>query len=264
MTRLRVRGAVLAAALVLSLTSLGAAEVIQRQGMRVSFRAEMTPRALPRTGAAPIAITVGGRIRSVDGSIPPQLRRVTIGINRHGRIDGTGLPACRMSQIQPATTEMALRSCGRSLVGEGRFTSKVLLPEQAPFPSDGRVFAFNGTWRGKPAILAHVYGTEPAPTSFTLPFRISQSPGTFATTLTASLPRVTGRWGYVTGLEMTLRRRYSYRGRLRSYISAGCPAPAGFPGAVFPLARASFEFVGDRQISSRLVRSCRVRDQAPR
>jgi hypothetical protein len=253
------RGAFLGVAFLLALAGLATAETIQRQGLRVSFDGEMTPRELPRTGTAPIAVSVGGEIKSVDGSIPAQLRRVQIGINRHGRLDRTGLPLCRIGQIQPSTNRNALQACGDALVGEGTFSAKVLLPEQAPFPSDGQVFAFNGSWRGRPAILAHIYGTEPAPISFTLPFLISEGRGTFATTLSASLPDVTGDWGYVTGLEMTLRRRYSYRGANRSFVSAGCPAPAGFPGAVFPLARASFEFAGGRSISSNLVRSCSVR-----
>lgn len=245
--------------MVLAIGTLADAEVIQRGNLRVRFDGRMTPRSLPRTGTAPVAVSVGGTITSTDGTVLPQLRRVVIGINRHGRIDATGLPVCRIAQIQPATTRHALRACGRSLVGEGSFSSKIILPEQAPFPSAGTVYAFNGTFRGSPAILAHIYGTKPAPISFTLPFRIRRGRGTFATTLYASLPHFTGRWGYVTGLRMTLRRRYSYRGRSRSYISAGCPAPAGFPGAVFPLARARYRFADGRQLSSTLVRACSVR-----
>ncbi|MDX6588819.1 MAG: hypothetical protein QOI84_93 [Solirubrobacterales bacterium] len=249
--------------MVFAIGTLADAEVIQHGNLRVRFEGRMTPRSLPRTGTAPIAVSVGGTIKSTDGAVPPQLRRVVIGINRHGRIDATGLPVCRIAQIQPATTRDALRACGRSLVGEGSFSSKTILPEQAPFPSDGTVYAFNGIFRGGPAILVHIYGTKPAPISFTLPFRIRRGSGTFATTLYASLPHFTGKWGYVTGLRMTLRRRYSYRGRSRSYISAGCPAPAGFPGAVFPLARVRYRFADGRQLSSTLIRACSVRRQAP-
>ena len=252
-------GVVLACALVLALAAMAAAEVTQRNGLRVTFDGKMTPQKLPRTGSAPIAVAVGGTMESIDGSLPPQLRRITIGINRNGLIDSTGLPVCEMHQIQPATTRNALQTCGPSIVGEGHFSAKILLPEQSPFPSEGKIFAFNGTYKGQPAILAHVYGTEPAPTSVTLPFQILRSKGTFGTTLTASLPRVTNKWGYVTGLEMTLQRRYSYRGKRRSFISAACPAPAGFPGAVFPLARASYDFAGEQPISSTLVRTCKVR-----
>ena len=130
------------------------------------------------------------------------------------------------------------------------------MPEQAPFPSSGKIYAFNGTYKGRPAILAHVYGTSPAPTSFTLPFTITRSKGTFATTLSTSLPQVTSEWGYVTGLEMTLNRRYSYKGKAHSYVSASCPALKGFPGATFSFAKASFEFEGRTVSPAPLRRSC--------
>jgi hypothetical protein len=259
LTGARVKAALGAVAIVLALGALAQAEVVQRGNVRVSFDGRMSPRSLPRSGTASIAVSVGGTIETTDNTIPPQLLEITIGINRHGRIDTTGLPVCRMARIQPSTTGGAMRICGASFVGEGDFSSKILLPQQAPFPSDGRVLAFNGIYRGRPAILAHIYGTKPAPISFTLPFVISRGKGTFATTLSASLPHFTSRWGYVTGLEMTLGRKYSYRGRPRSYVSAGCPAPAGFPSAVFPLARADYRFDDGRHLSSTLVRTCSVR-----
>ena len=31
--------------------------------------------------------------------------------------------------------------------------------------AEGKLYAFNGRWHGRPAILAHVYGTKPVPTS---------------------------------------------------------------------------------------------------
>ena len=121
------------------------------------------------------------------------------------------------------------------------------------------MLAFNGRVNGKPAILAHIYGTQPAPTSTVLPFLLRGSHGTYGTTMEASLPQATGSWGYVTGLRMSLRRRFSYRGKSHNYLSAGCPAPAGFPAAAFPLARTSFAFAGGLTLVSVLNQSCRAR-----
>ena len=44
-----------------------------------------------------------------------------------------------------------------------------------------------------------------------------------------------------------------------SYLSAGCPAPKGFPGATFPFAKASFAFAGKQALTSTLTRSCGAR-----
>jgi hypothetical protein len=58
---------------------------------------------------------------------------------------------------------------------------------------------------------------------------------------------------------LTLHRTYSYRGHSRSYLSAACPALPGFPGALFPLARASFAFAGGTTLTQTLNRSCKAR-----
>lgn len=255
-TRLLLVSAALAA---LTLASLASAEVTQRGTLRITFKGSLSPHALPRQGAAPVKVTVGAKIATTNGKTPPQLQKISIAINRNGHFDPTGLPICRLDQIQPSTTEDALEACGDSLVGEGTFSAKVLLAGQAPFPSRGKVHAFNSRLGGRPAILAHVYGTSPAPASYTLPFVIeTKKKGTFGSVLTASLPKATSGSGYVTGLEMTLGKSFSYRGKRRSYLSAGCPAPKGFPGAVFTFARASFGF-RSKTVSSTLSRSCGVR-----
>jgi DNA-binding beta-propeller fold protein YncE len=234
-------------------------EIVQRRGVRVSFDGKLSPRALPRHGAAPVGIAVDAGISASNGDAPPQLRKIAIAINRNGHFTPQGLPLCRLDQIQPSTTAGALAACRDSLVGEGHFSANVKLPQQSPFPSEGKVLAFNGRIDGQPAILAHIYGTQPAPTSTVLPFLIKGSGGTYGTVLETSLPQATGNWGYVTGLKMSLRRRFKYHGKAHSYLSAGCPAPAGFPGAVFPLARTSFAFAGGLTLQSVLNRSCKAK-----
>ncbi len=234
------------------------AEVMQRNGVRVTFGGDLTPERLPRSGTAPIAVSLQAKIDPVGKGPAPQLRRISVAINKYGRIDSTGLPVCRVSDIQPSTSAKAKQACGKSLVGSGSFSARVLLPEQTPFPSDGKILAFNGVHEGKPAILAHVYGTEPAPTSFTMPFIIGTSAGKFGTTLTAELPRVTTEWGYVTSLELNLKRTYRWGGKARSFVVAGCPAPKGFPGAVFPFAKASFGFK-KFTLGSAITRTCKAR-----
>jgi hypothetical protein len=244
-------------AALLALASLAGAETIQKGAVRIAFNGKITPQKLPREGMASVAVAVSTKIAAAKGKPLAQLRKIEIAINRHGALDSTGLPVCEISDIQPATTEKALQACRGSLVGEGHFAAEVALSRQATFPSAGKMFAFNGTYKGRPAILAHVYGDQPVPTSFTLPFVISQSKGTFATTLTATFPAADNN--LVTAIDLELQRTYPYRGQKRSYASAGCPAPKGFPGASFPFAKASYVFAGGRKLSSTLTRSCRAR-----
>jgi hypothetical protein len=309
--------------LVAGSATIANAEITQKGGLRVTFEGQLTPHALPRTGAAPVRVTVGAKIAATDGATPPQLRRISIAINRNGHFEPKGLPVCPLREIQPSTTADALAACRSSLVGEGSFAANVIFSAQAPFPSQGKVFAFNGVigcspserhlrsllgskprgsqaamakapinsssgagrlwpsrsrtqgaWRAlhasdrgrraapchrRPAILAHVYGTNPVPTSFTLPFELKPAKGTFGTVLTASLPAVTASSSYITGLSLTLGRSFTVHGKRRSYLSAGCPAPKGFPGAVFPFAKATLAFAGRGTLTSTLTRSCGAR-----
>ena len=235
----------------LLLLPLASGEVAQKGGVRVSVAGKLNPKSLPRTGTAPVAVSVSGRIGSTRPGAFPQLERIEIAINSHGELRTKDLPVCRLGHIDPSTSQEALAACRSSLVGEGHFSAEVRVPEQSPFPSEGKILAFNGKLRGKPALFAHVYGTTPVPTSYVLPFLIERSSGTYGSILRASLPQVTGEWGYVTGISLDLDRRY---------LSAGCPAPRGFPGAVFPLLRTSFGFDGGPTLTSTLNRSCRVRD----
>jgi hypothetical protein len=234
-------------------------EVAQRGDLRVAFDGKIAPHALPRQGRAPVAVSLSGEIETLDGQVPPQLRTVSLAINQNGFLDYTGLPRCNYHQIQPSTTAEARRTCARSLIGSGTFRAHVALPEQSPFPSNGTILAFNGNLHGKPVIYAHIFGTKPLPTSFVLPFKIKRTDGNYATILIAQLPQVAAEWGYVSGISLTLRRTFAYRGKRHSYLSAGCPAPKGFPGATFAFARAAFSFEDGRMLASTLNRDCDVR-----
>ena len=256
-TRVLSRAAAIAAALcLLTSASLASAEVTQEGNLRVSFIGKIAPHALPRKGRAPVKVTLGGDIVTTDGTNPPQLRTISLAINRNGRIDYRGLPACHYHQIQPASTSEAIESCPDSLIGRGSFSAHVVLPEQSPFPAQGTVLAFNGIFHGEHAIFAHVYGTEPIPQSNVLVFKLGKASGRFHTTLTAELPQVAAEWGYVSNVSLSLKRIFRYKGRERSYVSAGCPAAPGFPGATFAFARATFGFEDGRSLETTMTRSC--------
>ena len=252
--------ALLSLAALISTAAFARAEIVQKGTLRVTVSGKLAPTRLPRTGTAPIAVTVGGVVTTTDETLPPQLKRIRIELNRHGSLETTGLPECKVAQIQPASTARALRACRRALVGKGSFSVDVVLAGQEPYPTTGTLLIFNGKYRGKPALLGQIYSAHPFSNSFVIPFVIaSRRHGRYGLVLTATLPRALTSWGHVTGLHMRLARRYSYRGHRRSLISAGCPAPKGFPGAVFTLARTTFSFAGGTRIGSSLTRSCKVR-----
>ncbi len=235
-------------------------ESVQKGNLRVSLSGRIAPTALPRSGVAPVAIFVGGRISTTDGAELPQLKGLRIEFNRGGRLEDRGLPACPLQQINIASSARALSACRSALVGTGSFEANIVLRGQDPYPTTGRLLVFNGRKGGKEVLFGHIYASKPFATSFVITFKIAhRAKGAFGTVLTASLPEALGDWGYVTAIEMKLSRRYRAGGERRSFLSAGCPAPKGFPGAIFTLARTSFSFAGGKTLSSGMTRDCRVR-----
>lgn len=252
--------AVAALLVAVGVAPLAQAEVQQQGDLIVNFDGGIAPRALPREGVAPVTVTVDSSFKSAAGvDPPPQLRTLAIGINHAGKIFDRGLPSCQVRKVQPATIEAARRICGAAIVGNGRVQLRVNLVNQPPFTFEGPMLVFHAERaNGHRRLLAQVYGRKP-PSAFVLTFKIVRKKGTFGTVIQTYLPQSARKWAYVTGFAMRLRRIYTYRGHKHSFVSAGCAAPDGFPGAVYPFARANFGFAGGKHVVTTLVRDCTVR-----
>ena len=247
-----------ATALLALFAALADANLTARGDLFLSFNGGIAPAALPRHTLAPISVHVSGTVRTLKGDKPPSLRRTSIELSRGGRLDTNGLPLCPISRVRATTTHDALAACHSSLVGHGRFTSRVAFPEETPFAFRGQILAFNSRVDGRHAILAHVYGSEPVPIARVIPFYLHSTSGPYGTVLTGSFPPSLLNYGYVKRISLDLYRVFSYRGSTRSYLSAACAAPKGLPGAVFPFARASMSFESGATLTSTVIRSCRV------
>ena len=246
-------------AAVLAGATLADAELIQKGNLRLAFDARFSPHALPRDRDVPVTVSLSGSIRTTDGSRPPQLRTMSIAVNRYGRISTRGLPSCPRSRLESTSSEAALAACRQALVGRGRFGANVDFPD-LKFPVQGRMLAFNSTQSGRRVIALHIYGTNPVEATFVLIFKITRPErGRFGTVLTTRIPRIAADLGYVTDLSLTFARRYRYRGESRSFISARCAAPESLAGALFSFAKGSFSFADDRTVAMTLVRDCLVR-----
>lgn len=236
------------------------AELTERGDLFVRFQGGIDPGALPRTQLAPITVSVAGTVKTLSGERPPALRKIRIELNKGGELDSHGLPLCHYGQLVAVVAARALEACGDAFVGDGVYIGQTAFPEQASFPSEGQILAFNGIYRGREVILAHVYGTDPVPITRIIVFYVRRIAGTYGTVITGALPDAVNHYGYVETLALRLHRNYTYRGQRRSYLSATCSAPAGFTAAAFPFARASMTFADDRTLSSTLTRSCKVSD----
>ena len=258
MRRLAIPSLIAIAALLCA--GLATAELSQKGNLRLQFSGKIAPKKLPRTNTAPVTVRVAGAIGTADGGRPPELSKISIAFNRFGRVSTEGLPICEAGELEQTTSEGAREACGGALVGHGKFKANVALPGRAVFPVTGDILAFNSSKNGRPALLLHIYGSSPVQLVFILTFRIVRvEEGTFGTIFVARIPRIAAELGYVTNVNLTFGRRYVYEGEQRSFLSARCAAPAGFPGAIFTLARGSFSFDNGQRISTSLARNCWVR-----
>ncbi len=261
----RLRSAGAAAALGLTallagfcLAALARGEQVQRGNVVVSLDGRFSPLTLPRHRKAPVEVHIEAGLRTVDHSTLPRVTRVELGIPGQGAISTRGLPTCTPRRLRNTTTEKALEKCRQALVGTGRMDAQVKIPHQAPFVVHARLLAFNGDVNGRRAVIVHGISTRP-PTVVALPFLIELRRGRFGTVLVAHLPSTLGPWPRFAHLEMDLGRRYEYRGRRLSYLSASCPIPRRFTAGFFSFAKATFTLAGGRRLSTGIARSCRAR-----
>jgi hypothetical protein len=232
---------------------------IVKEGVRVNFDGHSTPRSLPRDRPAPVQIELSSSISTEDGSQPPPLESLEISLNSHGRLSTRGLPTCSSSVLQSTTTEAALNRCRPALVGHGSFGA-ALASSQARIPANGKILAFNGRVRGKPAVLLHLYGTTPVRATFVLTLAIEhRRKGQLGTVLATKIPTLAGGLGSITEVTLKIGRRYSFEGRPRSFLSASCAAPEGFTAVPFTFARGNFKFAGGPTITPTISGECKVR-----
>ena len=248
-----------AALALLGLASLAQAEQAQDGNLQVAFHGNIAPLRLPRHGMAPVSVLMGGKVKTTDKSTPPKLETIILDINRHGRLQADGLPRCPLAKLNSISSNGARKACGGALVGHGNVTSRITLPGQGTFSTNGPLLAFNGRYHGHTAIFAQVATGAPLPLTYVIVFEVRKAAGKFGTSLIGTLPPIASEYGYISAFDLALSRRYSSHGEKLSYAEAGCPAPNGFSEATFPFARASYIFADGRKLSSVLNRQCKVR-----
>ncbi|HWP32144.1 MAG TPA: hypothetical protein VNL97_00205, partial [Solirubrobacterales bacterium] len=186
----------LCALLVLAATAVG--EQVQKGNLLASFQGSISPSTLPRTDSAPVTVQMGGKIRTTDRTTPPKLTEIVLQINSHGLIQTRGLGTCTLAKLAALTSAAAKKHCADALVGHGNVTSRVSLPGQGAFASNGLLLAFNGTYRGKRAVFAQVESGQPLPLAYVIIFQIEKTRGTFGTQLIGTLPPIASEYGYIT------------------------------------------------------------------
>lgn len=213
--------------IVLLLAAAGSALAIRLEAgnLVVDTDGGFSPTTLPKKGFAPIKLHGYGKISTKDGTPPPITDTVTIWFDKNGEVETKGLPVCTPGKLAATTTPQARKLCPGSIVGKGFGKAVVIFPEQAPIPASSPITLFNAAPKhGNPVILAHAHLTVPGPTTFVVPIEIERvNKGRYGFKTVAKIPRIAGGSGIPLYAQITVNRKWQYKGKTLSFANAGCP-----------------------------------------
>jgi hypothetical protein len=185
----------------------------------------ISPTKLPKHGGAPATARIIGEVTTRDGSHPPALQDLEAEIDHTIVVDAVGIPTCSTKQLEATSSATAKKVCGDAIVGSGTAEVEVAFPEQKPFRSTGPLLLFNnGVHGATTSVLLHAYVDVPAPTAVIVKAKVTRiHHGRFGLRLQAHVPVIAGGAGSATAFNLQIGRRYTYKGRKKSFLSASCP-----------------------------------------
>jgi hypothetical protein len=219
-----------AAGLVLLTASVAAGDLGNRKEecvgvLCVGDNGGISPTKLPKHEGVPVTARIIGDIATRDGSHPPALQDLEADIDHTIEVDAVGLPTCRENQLKARSSAAAKKVCGDAIVGSGSAEVEVAFPEQKPFRSTGPLLLFNnGVHGGTTSVLLHAYVDVPAPTAVIVRAKVTRiHSGRYGLHLQAHIPKIAGGAGSATAFDLKIGRRYTYKGRKKSFLTASCP-----------------------------------------
>jgi hypothetical protein len=218
----------LSALLVLAVAAVAMAkfDVFRAGDLVLKADGGVKPKALPKKKLAPVTVHVAGEIATNDGTHPSAFREATIDFDKNGTINTTGLPVCKGSQLTARTTAAAKKACGTAtIVGSGKGVIEIAFPEQSPIDIHAPITVFNGgTKGGKTTLFIHTYISVPVPSAVVTTVTIKKvHAGRYGLRTVSKIPVIAGGSGSVLSFNIDFGKKYTYKGKKRSYIMAKCP-----------------------------------------
>jgi hypothetical protein len=245
------------ASLLLALAALGAmaistatAQVVKSGNLQIEIEGGFSPTALPKKKHAPITLKVEGSMETLDRTHVPATKEIYLEFDRNGKLNTKGLASCTVGKLQSTLTNQAKSACRKALIGTGRVTAEIALPEQRPFSAGGPLLIFNGSKGRKQELIFHVYANVPAPTTVVTTAKIGKGKGPYGTSARVKVPSITSGQGSLTSFKAKLKKSWRTKGRKQNLLLARCPS-----GRL--RARGDIKFVNGSKLSGTIVKPCR-------
>jgi hypothetical protein len=203
--------------------SVAGAALVRTGNLVLTADGGFTPLKLPRNRFAPIDFKGHANVHAVDGGVPAPLQKLVLYFDHDGRLSAGGLPSCDPAQLIELTPTEARERCRDAIVGTGNVDVEIAREGAPPLPASSPITLFNGPrLNGGPTVILHARTTEPATQTFVIEIPIERRPGQFRYRATIEIPPILGGRGSIVHLDAEVGRRYRYRGREHSYVSARC------------------------------------------
>jgi hypothetical protein len=194
-------------------------------GNTQSIESTISPKALPKTTAtaATLKVTTATGTTTAANGVPSPPVFATIDFDKNASIFTKGLPTCNPALLQNTSTEAAEQACGKAKIGTG--SAVALLPTSSQvFEVPQTVTAFNGVPKGgKPVVILHSYGTTPLQTTLVLVGTVSNyGKEGYGPRLEIEIPKIAGGSGALVHFQVTINKKWTYKGQQRSFVSAKC------------------------------------------
>lgn len=189
-----------------------------------TFNGGFSPKKLPKKKLAPISLSASGKIATKDGSHPPALREAIVETDKNGAVNVTGFPTCTSGKLQSQDTAHAEAICKKAIIGKGTTEVEIAFPEQKPIRVPSKLLVFNGGSKGGvTTFFIHAYITVPTPAAIVTTVKIKKiHKGRYGLLSIASVPKIAGGSGSVKSFSLTINKKYTYKGKKMSILSAKC------------------------------------------
>lgn len=216
--------AVLTAALVAA-TAFAGPVVTGPDGNTQSIDSLIGPKKLSKTKFTPATLKVTTLTTSATSptGVPSPAIHATIDFDKNATLFTKGLPTCNPAKVQNQSTENAERACGNAKIGSGHAVAYLQAGQVYEVPQT--VTAFNGIPKGgKPTVILHTYGTVPLQVSLVLVGTVSNyNKEGYGPRLDLEIPLLAGGTGALKEFQVTINKKWRYKGVQRSFVSAKCP-----------------------------------------
>src|ERR1700712_980812 len=216
---------VLGALIAVAVSGIASAEKVVVGGLVFEADGGFSPKTLSKTELTPIAFNAEGKIAATNGGHPPAVKEGVVEGDKNTAVTTKGYPACTSGKLQSQDTAHAEEICKPALIGSGTTDISIAFPESGDVKAHSKLLIFNGGEAGGvTTFFIHAYITVPVPAAVVTTVKIKKiHHGRYGLLAVASIPKIAGGSGSVVAFKFTIDKKFTYKGKKVSVLSAKCP-----------------------------------------